>query len=89
MSGDFPDIEVIKVVNSSDVNYSVTEDTRGVPDIDTAAVMLGGIISSPFSLASLNADGVSLHIIIEQTNKQTSSIKRTVNNYSLRRWQNK
>lgn len=58
--GDFPDIEVIGVpANSSSVTYSVTEDVKGVPDLNTVALMMEGIVSTPFSVASVDAGGMA------------------------------
>jgi len=59
LTGDFPDIQVVKVVNSSDVTYTVTEDTRGEPDLDTISLSLEGVVSKPFSVASVDANSVS------------------------------
>lgn len=60
LTGDFPDIQVAGVMYSSSVTHSVTRDTRGVPDLDTAALKIDGIVSEPFSVASLDAGTVSI-----------------------------
>ncbi|XP_053372863.1 fibrocystin-L-like [Mercenaria mercenaria] len=53
--GDFPDISVVKVVNSSSVAFKVSSDTDGTPDLDTVALSLADVVSDPFSVASLDA----------------------------------
>ena len=57
--GDFSDIDVVQVVNSSTVEYKVSEDTSGIPDIDTVALSLAGVVSDPFSVSGLSASNVS------------------------------
>ena len=52
-------IDVIKVVNDSDVTVSTTETTKGVPDLDTVSLTLEGTVSRPFTLSILTADSVS------------------------------
>lgn len=59
--GDFPDIQVVPVVNSSSVTFSVTEDTAGTPDIDTVALEMEGVVSQPFQVSTLTAGSVSRH----------------------------
>ena len=61
LTGDFPDIQVIPVVNSSDVTFDVTETARGEPDMDTVALELEGVVSLPFSVGSLSVSTVSRH----------------------------
>ena len=56
--GDFPEVQVRKVVNSSDVSYTVSEDTRGVPDMDTISLLLEGHVSQPVTLSSLTESSV-------------------------------
>ncbi|XP_045208899.2 fibrocystin-L-like [Mercenaria mercenaria] len=59
-TGDFPDIDVVKVKYGFPVSYNVTEDTRGIPDIDTVVLELDGVVSEPFSVASLTAGEIDL-----------------------------
>ena len=56
-------IDVIKVVNDSDVRVSATETTKGVPDRDTVSLTMEGAVSHPFSLSTLTANSVSYCIL--------------------------
>ncbi|WAR05573.1 PKHL1-like protein, partial [Mya arenaria] len=57
--GDFPNIEVVKVLNSSDVAYTVTEEVQGRPDLHTIAIAMDGVVSSPVSVATVDQNKIS------------------------------
>ncbi|XP_053388768.1 fibrocystin-L-like [Mercenaria mercenaria] len=63
--GNFPNMDVVPVEDSDPVSYTVTEHTPGVPDLDTVALMMDGVVSEPFSVAVLKAGNISLEKIIE------------------------
>ncbi|KAH3704529.1 hypothetical protein DPMN_079585 [Dreissena polymorpha] len=52
--GDFPSISLMQVLNGSDITYTVTEDIKGQPDLDTVSLTIGGSVSLPFSASSLS-----------------------------------
>lgn len=54
---------MVQVADSSNVTYSVTEDTQGSPDMETLALSIDRIVSKPFSVSSLDAGSVS--VIVE------------------------
>lgn len=51
-------IDVKNVGNSSGVQSTVTQETRGVPDLDMASLRFDNIVSEPFSVDSLDAGTV-------------------------------
>ncbi|XP_053372850.1 fibrocystin-L-like [Mercenaria mercenaria] len=53
--GDFPDIDVIQVDSVFPLTFNVTEETQGVPDLDTVALAINGVVSEPFAVTSLDA----------------------------------
>ncbi|KAL4228989.1 Fibrocystin-L [Mactra antiquata] len=50
--GDFPDIKVI-YINSSYSTQDITENVKGVPNMDTVAITMEGVTSLPFSVSTL------------------------------------
>ncbi|XP_052805044.1 fibrocystin-L-like isoform X2 [Mya arenaria] len=51
--GDFPDLSVMGP-NGTEIDYDVSEDTKGRPDVDTVALTLEGTVSQPFSVSSVS-----------------------------------
>ena len=52
-------IDVIKVMNDSDVTVTATETTKGVSDMDTLSLTIEGTPSPPLTLSTLTDTEVS------------------------------
>ena len=52
-------LDVVKVMNDSDVTVTATETTKGVSDMDTLSLTLEGTPSPPLTLSTLTDSEVS------------------------------
>ena len=61
-SGDFPKIEVRKLLNGAPASGNITQTTRGVPDMNMVALQLETRVSNAFQISTLNANTVSFFL---------------------------
>ncbi|XP_052286416.1 fibrocystin-L-like [Dreissena polymorpha] len=52
--GDFPNVTLLEVNMNSSLEYSVSEDTKGEPDVKSVALTFDGTVSEPFSISDLS-----------------------------------